>query len=421
VFGVFALAKAPADGSVVLARTLLLGLLVAMLVSTSLAIGFEIASYLAFACIPELRRRLGHILLHPLMIGFLPFAAVITVAAFYGDASWHDSLSSLIGWRRLLLLPLALAVFDEGSKRLLLKVLIIACLAGALASFFGVWEQAPGWFGRGVVFHNYATQGLAMSLAIIGCTAAVIRPAVFAGDWLMGNRRLMAVALAVMGVDVVFILEGRSGYLAVMIMLVTLAALLAKGSWRMKALAGVAVAICLGVALVSSEQVRERVAQGINEIVTVDQVSQGTSIGQRVVMWRNSVRMIRDHLIFGVGTGAYQDGYRPYVQGETGWQSFETSDPHDQFLKILGEQGIMGLAAFLFFLFRALACPAPPPYRQLAVAAVIGWCATSLANSHFSTFVEGRLLYLWLGAMLAGGLEHPPQRSVTNSANAIAL
>jgi hypothetical protein len=32
---------------------------------------------------------------------------------------------------------------------------------------------------------------------------------------------------------------------------------------------------------------------------------------------------------------------------------------------------------------------------------VIGWCATSLANSHFSTFVEGRLLFFWLGAMLA--------------------
>ena len=36
-----------------------------------------------------------------------------------------------------------------------------------------------------------------------------------------------------------------------------------------------------------------------------------------------------------------------------------------------------------------------------AAAALIGWCATSLANSHFSTFVEGRLLFFWLGAMLA--------------------
>jgi hypothetical protein len=36
------------------------------------------------------------------------------------------------------------------------------------------------------------------------------------------------------------------------------------------------------------------------------------------------------------------------------------------------------------------------------VAVLAGWCATSLANSHFSTFVEGRMLFFWLGAMLAG-------------------
>jgi O-antigen ligase len=201
---------------------------------------------------------------------------------------------------------------------------------------------------------------------------------------------------------VVFLLEGRSGYVAVFIMAVASVTLLARGSWRLKALAGAAVLACVGLALLSSTHVRQRVEQAIHEIVTVDEVPAGTSIGQRVVMWRNSVQMIRDHLIFGVGTGGYQNGYRPYVHGETGWQSFETSDPHNQFIKILGEQGLIGLAAFLFFIFRALASPGVSPYRQLAVAALIGWCATSLANSHFSTFVEGRLLFFWLGAMLAG-------------------
>jgi O-antigen ligase len=111
--------------------------------------------------------------------------------------------------------------------------------------------------------------------------------------------------------------------------------------------------------------------------------------------------MVRDHPIFGVGTGGFEDGYRPYGQSVAGWQGSETADPHNQFLKILGEQGLIGLAAFLFFIFRALTCRTPTPYRQLAAAALISWCATSLANSHFSTFAEGRLIFFWLGAMLA--------------------
>src|SRR5262249_12636079 len=113
------------------------------------------------------------------------------------------------------------------------------------------------------------------------------------------------------------------------------------------------------------------------------------------------VQMIRDHPILGIGTGGVLGGYRPYIQRGSGWEDFETGGPHSQYLKILAEQGIVGFAPLVFFFFRVLGCSGPTPYRQLAIAAMIGWCATSLANSHFSTFIEGRLLFFWLGAMLA--------------------
>jgi hypothetical protein len=60
------------------------------------------------------------------------------------------------------------------------------------------------------------------------------------------------------------------------------------------------------------------------------------------------------------------------------------------------------VAAPLFFIFPVWTSPGAMPYRQPAPAAMMGWCATSLVNSHFSTFVESRLLFCWLGAMLAG-------------------
>jgi O-antigen ligase len=398
--------KPPADGGVALARTLLLGVVVTMLASTSLAIGFELAAYLVFAALPEPRRRLCRTLRYPVVAGVIPLAVVIVAAAFYGPASWADAISALAGWRRLLLLPLAAAVFDdEAAKRLALKVVVATCFVGAVASLVIVWGQGlylPPRFGQGVVFRNYAVQGTTFSVAAIICIAALMRPEVFAGDrWLGRNRAAIAAVLAVLLFDIVFVLTGRSGYVTVIVMTVVIVALLARGSVRKKALAGFGVLICVGAILASSEHVRSRVDQAFREISSVDQVAEGTSLGQRVVMWRNTVRMIRDHPVLGVGTGGFQDGYRPYAQGAPGWQGFESGDPHNQFLKIQAEQGIIGLAALLFFILRALTCPAPTPYRQLAVAVLIGWCATSLANSHFSTFVEGRLLFFWLGAMLA--------------------
>jgi O-antigen ligase len=244
-------------------------------------------------------------------------------------------------------------------------------------------------------------QGLSFSVAIIVCIAAIMRPEAFAGDRLLGDRRVMAVAIAVLAFDIVFVLWGRSGYLALLIMAVAAVTFLVRGSWRMKALAGFAVLICVGLLLASNAQVRSRLGQALREFETADQSATPTSLGYRAVFWPTTLRMVRDHPIFGVGTGGFADGYRPYGQGVEGWRGNDTGDPHNQFLKILGEQGLVGLAAFLFFIFRALTCPAPAPYRQLAAATLICWCATSMANSHFSTFVEGRLIFFWLGAMLA--------------------
>ncbi|HEX4552693.1 MAG TPA: O-antigen ligase family protein [Xanthobacteraceae bacterium] len=409
--------KPPADGGVALARTLLLGVVVTMLVSTSLAIGFELAAYIVFVALPEPRLRLCRTLRYPVVAGIIPLAVVIVAATFYGAASWADAIGALAGWRRLLLLPLAAAVFDdEPSKRLVLKVIVVTCLVGALASLVIVWGRGlslPAWLGQGVVFRNYAVQGTTFSVAAIICIAALLRPEVFAGDrWLGRNRVAIAAVLAVLLFDIVFVLVGRSGYVTIIVMTVVIVALLARGVVPKKALAAFGVLICVGAILASSEHVRTRVDQAFREIASADEVSEGTSLGQRVVMWRNTVRMIRDHPVLGVGTGGFRDGYRPYAQNAPGWQGFESGDPHNQFLKIQAEQGILGLAALLFFIFRALTCPAPTPYRQLAVAVLIGWCATSLANSHFSTFVEGRLLFFWLGAMLA-------DRSTLNGAESL--
>lgn len=395
---------APPDGGVRLARALLLCFLPAVLISTSAGVAFEIASYIVFAVSPELRRRFALTIHHPLTVGLIPFAAMVVLATFYGPASWHDALSSLIGWRRLLLVPLAMAVFDnEFSKRLLFKVLVITCLVGAFFSFYTAWRYIPIFdkLPPGISFHNYSVQGLGFSLAIIVGIAAMLRPEVFAGDRLLGNRFIMAATIAMLVFDVVFILSGRSGYLSLIVMVVIAVTLLVRGSWRTKAFAGASVLVCIVLLLGSSAQVRGRVGQALHEFETADKSAKPTSLGYRAVFWPTTIRMVLGHPIFGVGTGGFEDGYRPYGKNVAGWQGSETGDPHNQFLKILGEQGLLGLAAFLFFIFRALTCPAPTPYRQLAAAALFSWCATSLANSHFSTFVEGRLIFFWLGAMLA--------------------
>ncbi len=402
------------------ARALLIGVLVSLLFSTSLAIVLEFLAYIAFGCSRELRHRLVQTLRHPVMIGAYPFVAIIVIGIFHGPAPWSEVLLGLLAWRRVLMLPLCLAVFDDDrSKNVALTVFIATCLVGTLISFSTASLQISlaSKYSPGIVFHNYTVQSMALSLGLGICLVALIAPRYFGGNRLLQCAPLMAAIGAAFLIDIAFVLASRSGYVAVLIISVLLVITLTPGNWTIKALAGTAIAMCVGVIFVSSTQVRAGVAEAIREIETVDQASAGTHLGQRVVMWRNTIRRIGDHPIFGVGTGGFAAGYRPYALGGEGWRAFESDDPHNQFLKIQGEQGILGLAAFLFFIFRVVTCPAQPPYRQLAWAALGAWCATSLANSHFSTFTEGRLLFLWVGTMLGQSGWHAFRRGRARLAN----
>ena len=402
----------PADGGLALARWLLLADFVVTPIATSLEIVIGLAACGVILIMPEPRRRLIPVLRHPVVIGALPLAAVIVIATFYGPAAWSDALRSLFAWRRILLLPLAAALFfDAPSKRLVLDVFAAVCAVATLVSLAtfatGVWLT---WrLGPGIVFHDYAVQGTTFSLAAIACVAALGRPADFAGGYLLGNRIVTATILVLLVADVVFILWGRTGAFAIVLMSGATVAILVEGAWRTKALAGLAILACGGAILLASPHVRGRVADAFHEIAGVDRSVESTRFGQRWVYWRNTVRMIADHPVIGVGTGGFQAGYAPYAHGLAGWQGNDTGDPHNQYLKFQAEQGVFGLAAFLFFVYSTLRCPAPMPWRALAAAALVGWCAVSLFSSEFSTHNQGRLIFFWLGAMLGGEARGRPE------------
>ncbi|HLH87371.1 MAG TPA: O-antigen ligase family protein [Xanthobacteraceae bacterium] len=412
----------PADEGLLAARVMLLAVIVSMLLSTSVSVLIEGLTYLAFMVNPTLRRRLVDVLFrHPLVLAAYPFGIALLVGMLHGSAPWMEALKGLLAWRRMLLLPLALAVFtDAPSRRLVLRVVVATCFLGAVLSFVTDARSISltARLDPGIVFQNYATQGMVMSVAIIICIAALLRPADFSGDRLLANRWVTAGVLAVLVVDVVFVLWSRTGYLSAFVMAVAVAILLAPGTWRLKLVTGCVILIACIALMVASPHVHDRLAQARDQIATVDQASEGTPIGTRIVMWRNTWRMIFDHPLLGVGTGGFQSGYAPYVQGVAGWRGQLTDDPHNQYLKLQGEMGLLGLGTFVFWLIAVFRHPAPTPWRELASAALIGWCVTSLANSDFSTQVESRMIYFWLGAMLGGPLfTRPPAKdpSVTST------
>jgi O-antigen ligase len=184
-------------------------------------------------------------------------------------------------------------------------------------------------------------------------------------------------------------------------MLVVLAALNLRD--RRSAIAAAVLAALLAGAMALSPLTRDRLASAMNEWQNAATLAEPTSLGIRAVLYENTLEIVREQPWLGTGTGGFGAAYAAHVKGKyTDWRVLPTVDPHNQYLFLLAEQGIFGLAAFLAFLLAALADRGDGTRaRVVAVGMLLAWCATSLLSSHFKTFSEGHLLAFFLGAMLA--------------------
>jgi len=116
-----------------------------------------------------------------------------------------------------------------------------------------------------------------------------------------------------------------------------------------RALVGALLAV--GV-LWQSPLVNQRVEQAVSELAVgaADLGGEDTSGSIRFVMWENTLKMIASAPLLGSGAGDFKKAYAEVVAGQTGWRATITDDPHNQYLHIWGEYGIMGLLLFLGFL-----------------------------------------------------------------------
>jgi O-antigen ligase len=154
--------------------------------------------------------------------------------------------------------------------------------------------------------------------------------------------------------------------------------------------------------LLTSPLVVERIELGVKEMQHVDPASiESSSMGMRMVLWKHTIELIQDRPLLGFGTGGFEEAYGQKIKDNPDWEKNIMHDPHNQFLKIWVEMGMLGLIVFLSMLASSLFQKSSKMYFHLGIGVLLAWCATSLFSSHFSTFTEGRFIYIWLGIMLA--------------------
>ena len=351
----------------------------------------------------ELRQRLWATWQLPMVKFLLLFYAIIIVGTAYSIAPKDVAIRMAVGWSKLLLVPLGLSLFaDPLWKSRFLNAFVGVVTVCAVISF-GLWflqiDLPVASHERGVFLRNHATQGMAFAVGAFGAFLLAVETAA-------GRLRVLYVLCGLLLLaNIALVTTGRSGYLVAMVCALTaVSGYIFFGQRRVatREIIG-AVLLVAGVVgvLVLAPTSRERMAQGVQEIQQYEQAKEETSMGIRMVFWKNAMEMIKDRPLLGYGTGAFGTAYDLKVAGRAGIAATPAGDPHNQYMKIMAENGVFALLAFLGFLVAAARQRCAAPWRLLGLCVLASWCATSLFNSHFSTFNEGNFIYAWLGIMLA--------------------
>ena len=360
---------------------------------------------LAWLAGAEYKAKIAVLVRNPVFRAALLLFGLLLIGTLYGRAAPGDAGLFLKKYSDLVLIPvLAWAFIAAGNRTRALQLFagvlaVILLMSCALKS--GLLPVQP-WLratpDSALVFKLRITHNILMAFAS------------FLFAWLCcgtGTRtaKLVWGALSTLAIaNVLLMVESATGYF-VLIGLVLLF------GWQRRRLKGIGIALGAALAiitvlsLVPGTTFHKRVQQILFEVQHQDPDRPAqTSAGYRLEYYRNTLALIGKNPVFGTGTGSFPAAYAELVQG-TGRDP--ARNPHNQFLLIAVQTGLVGLGALLWLLWQQwrLAPKLPTPLeRGLAQGFVAMTVIVCMLNSALLDHTEG-LLYAWLTAVFYAGLE----------------
>lgn len=284
--------------------------------------------------------------------------ALLLLAAFVAGAAWTiapqpDLVSALKKYAKLLILPVAvgLAWRDRSLAGRAVRWYAAGSLVLAAACYLVWFDLMPesDWWRVGdqadsFAFKNHITIGILLSFSATGSFLY----ASYAHTW---RARLAWVAGgAFCTVPVIFLSQGRTGYLSLLLGLLVVFPLRVRLSAR-NVLAGLAaIALLFGAFYATSSNIQLRAGELVDEISNHKQHSPN---GLRASFMLTGIELFKAHPVAGNGTGSFAEGYAPEARRVWGPGSHfgeARHQPHSEVMNVAVQLGLAGLALYIALL-----------------------------------------------------------------------
>jgi O-antigen ligase len=364
------------------------------------------------------REKIEGIRSNPVALAAIALFALYLAGTLYSVGSDLDVLMTVSKGARLLLIPMVIPLMRDVQWRrrglAAFQGSMIVTLVISYLIWFGLMpptvllkgtQQDPVAF-KAHITHNVFMAFTAFLLALAAVDAGTRRA-----------RILLGLLCSAAVVNVLVMVPGRTGHIVFVVLFAYFLyrQLGAKGI----AIAGVALgALAVVVFLSPDTMLHKRIMLADDELQqwrAGGPIDLKNSIGQRLEMLRNTIEVIRDNPILGVGTGGFGKAYADLANrtGDT-----LTKNPHNEFLMIVAQFGLLGLVVLVcvFGTQWWAAARLPDRFDQTAARAlVITMVVASILSSTLVDHAEG-IFFVYMSALLFAGYASPLARRRADAA-----
>jgi O-antigen ligase len=379
------------------------GLTLAIPTSTAATNGFMLLIVLSFALTGAWRDKWTFIRSHPLIPCVLGLFFLFLLGTQWSVGTSKQILHGLSDQSKLLYFPILLWFLREETvaKRVigaLILVMFVTYIFGLLKFYLDV--PIGQKYSEAAVFKNHIKTNFFMAFGLfLACHSAVNYPKL---------RPMLFVTIACMLHYGYFMSMGRTGY----ILMLLLVLLFAFQRFRFKGVvvAGAILAALIGLSFTLSHTFHERISDISCEMMDHPE-NAPACISSEVVLSNTptSIEYRRDFIItsweaiskrfwFGYGTGGFT---KAYEEAAKKLGTYSTDNPHNEYLHIWVELGVVGFIWFIFFFIAQLVTlhRYPTQNRYIAEGVLVGFLVGCLANSWLLDFSE---IHFWMLLLALG-------------------
>jgi O-antigen ligase len=304
-----------------------------------------------------------------------------------------------------LLISMAIDIQEKNRALLALAVSLVVTLLLSVGLSVGFFLPTSGTLGcdpsNSCVFKKHTTHNVLMAFGALLFAVLAWKSSHRWVRWGWGGASVLAAS------NVLLMVQGRTGY----VVLAGLAMLAFHMSFGWRGILGAIVVLCLvfPAAYQISSSFHQRVDLAISGVTQWNPkvAVVNDAVGWRLEYFYHTVELIQDHPLVGVGTGGFVQAYRERVE-QAGLDV--PPHPHNQYLFIMAQVGIVGLGLLLWLFvqqWRSTLLVGDSTYALLARGLVVTIAIGCFFNPFLVDHTE-KLFYCWLSGLMYSGVDSRP-------------